>query len=178
MIKYAAFLRAINVGGKNLIKMDELKKIFEAIGLENVESYIQSGNILFESTIKDENSLVSKIENHLHKILSKDVLVFVRTVDELKEIVKYDPFQKLKFKVTTKFYITFLKEELKQKLELPYLSPKKDVEIIRIKNREIYCITQEKNGRYGFPNLFIENEFGVKTTTRNWTTVSKVIELI
>ena len=178
MTKYFAFLRAINVGGKNLIKMDELKKVFESLGFKNVTTHIQSGNVMFDSSTADETVLVKKIENLIHKNLSNDVLVFLRTIDELNEIVKLDPYQKLKFKVPTKLYITFLKDELKQKRKLPYLSSKKDVEIIRIKNREIYCNALEINGSYGFPNLFIEKEFRLKTTTRNWNTIIKVFELM
>lgn len=178
MIKYVAFLRAINVGGKNLIKMGELKKIFESLGFKNVVAHIQSGNVMFESSTGDENILIKKIEDQLHKNLSDDVLVFIRTFGQLKSIVDDDSFQKLKFKVPTKLYISFLKNELKQIPKLPYLSAKKDVEIIRIKNREIYCITPEIKGRYGFPNLFIENEFGIKSTTRNWNTITKVTDLV
>ena len=178
MIKYAAFLRAINVGGKNLIKMDELKKVFESLGLKNVFTYIQSGNVTFESSAMNENVLAKKIENQLHKNLSDDVLVFIRSFEQLNSIDKSDPFKKLTFKAPQKLYITFLKDEQKQKIKLPYLSVKKDVEIIQIKNREIYCITSEINGSYGFPNLFVEKEFGVKATTRNWNTIIKINDLM
>lgn len=142
--------------------MDELKKIFESLGFKNVTTFIQSGNVMFETSTDDENVLVTKIENRLHKNLSDDVVVSIRTVEQLKSIIESDPFQKLKFKIPTKLYITILKDELKQKPKLPYLSPKKDGEIIRIKNREIYCITPEINGNYGFPNLFIEKDFHIK----------------
>ena len=178
MIKYAAFLRAINVGGKNLIKMDELKKIFESLECKNVTTYIQSGNVMFDSSIADENELTEKIENRLHEYLSDDVLIFIRTVDQLKSIVEDDPFQKLKFNSSAKLYISFLKNEINRKSKLPYQSPKKDVEIYRIRNREIYSIPQKIKGRYGFPNLFIEKEFGVKATTRNWNTIIKVMNLV
>ena len=178
MIKHIAFLRAINVGGKKLIKMDELKKRFETLGFKNVRTYIQSGNVIFQSFTSDQNVLAKKIENLLQKNLSSVVLVFLRTVEELNAIVKFDPYQKQKFKLETKLYITFIKDGLKQKLKPPFLSPKKDVELIGGNNREIYCITPEIRGRYGFPNLFIEKEFGVKSTTRNWNTIIKVFNLM
>jgi uncharacterized protein (DUF1697 family) len=178
MIKYVAFLRAINVGGKNLIKMDELRKVFESLGFKNVTTHIQSGNVMFESSTTSENVLAKKIENMLHKNLSDDVLVFIRSFEQLNSIVENDPFKKLTFKVPTKFYVTFLKAELKQKLKLPYLSAKKDVEIVQIKKREIYCITPEISGSHGYPNLFIEKEFRIKATTRNWNTIIKVFNLM
>lgn len=158
--------------------MDELKNIFISMGLKNIATHAQSGNVMFESSIADENILIKRIENLLLKNLSGDVLVFIRTIAELNEIVKLDPYQKLKFKVPTKLYITFLKDELKQKRKLPYLSSKKDVEVLQIKDREIYCVTPEINGSYSFPNLFIEKKFGIKATTRNWNTIIKVIEMM
>ena len=158
--------------------MDELKKRFETLGFKNVRTYIQSGNVIFQSSTSDQNVLAKKIENLLHDNLSDDVLVFIRTSEQLKSIVDGVLFQKLKFKLPTKLYISFLQDGIKQKPQMPYLSPKKDVEIMGIKNREIYCITPKIKGRYGFPNLFIEKEFGVKSTTRNWNTIIKVTDLV
>jgi uncharacterized protein (DUF1697 family) len=178
MIKYVAFLRAINVGGKNLIKMDDLKKKFKFAGCEDIRTYIQSGNVILNSKISDENSLIRKIERELHKNLSNDVLVFLRTSEQLKSIIEANPFVKLIISNPTKLYVTFLKDELKPKLKFPFLSAKKDVEVIQIKDREIYCISHEIKGQYGFPNLFIEKEFGIKATTRNWNTVIKVNDLM
>jgi uncharacterized protein (DUF1697 family) len=178
MINYASFLRAINVGGKNLIKMDDLKRKFKSTGCEDIRTYIQSGNVTFHSKISDENSLVNKIENELHKNVSKDVLVFLRTSEQLKSIIEANPFVKLIISNPTKLYVTFLKDELKPNLKLPFLSAKKDVEVIQIEDREIYCISHEIKGQYGFPNLFIEKEFGIKATTRNWNTVIKVNDLM
>jgi uncharacterized protein (DUF1697 family) len=174
MIKYVAFLRAINVGGKNLIKMPDLKKIFESAGMKNVTTYIQSGNVIFESNTSDKKILESKIEKNLHKTLSEDVVVFVRTIEELEEIIHKVPFQKLESRTSSKFYITFFKDNLNPKLKLPYFSSKKDVELIHSAANEFYSISHEVNGRFGFPNLFIEKEFGMKATTRNWNTVLRM----
>lgn len=177
IIKYASFLRAINAGDKNLIKMNEMKKIFESVLCKNVSTYIQSGNVMFESSIADENVLTEKIENRLHKNLCDDVLIYIRTVDKLKSIVEDDPKQKINFNIPSKLYFSFLKKELEQKPKSPFQSVKKDVEIVRIRNREIYCFTQEIKGRYGFPELFIEKEFGVKANTRNWNSIIKFMNL-
>jgi uncharacterized protein (DUF1697 family) len=176
-IKYIALLRGINVGGKNLIKMEDLRQIFESLDFENVRTYIQSGNVYFESADKSESAITKKIEKSLHKHLGDDVLVFTRTIPEVEAIVKRNPFNKIKTAPSTKLYVSFLKEELKKKPKLPHISTKKDVEIIEIKKREVYCLTVEINGRFGFPNNFVEKEFGVPATTRNWTTVCKLLEL-
>lgn len=176
--KYVAFLRAINVGGKNLIKMLDLKKIFESAGMRNVSTYIQSGNVIFESNLKEKEVLESKIEKKLHKSLSTDVLVFTREVEELNMMIDSDPFQKLNGKGEGKFYVTFLKDDLKPNISLPYFSSKKDVEIIHCFGGELYSISHEVKGQFGFPNLFIEKEFKVKATTRNWNTLNKIVDQI
>ncbi|MBI5729679.1 MAG: DUF1697 domain-containing protein [Ignavibacteriales bacterium] len=175
MIKYFAFLRAINVGGKNLIKMEDLKKIFESLGFKNVRTYIQSGNIIFETTEKSKEKIIKRTEKELHKYLGEDVLVFLRTFPEVKAIVKYNPFSKIKTAPSTKLYVSFINQELKMKLKLPFVSAKKGVEVIAIKNCEVYCITAEVNGRFGFPNNFVEDYFDVAATSRNWNTINKII---
>lgn len=177
MIKYFAFLRAINVGGKNLIKMEDLKKIFESLGFKNVRTYIQSGNVIFETPEKSKEKIIKRTEKELHKYLGEDVLVFLRTFPEIEAIIKSNPFKKIKTAPSTKLYLSFLRTELKSKLKLPYLSAKKDIEIIAIRNCDLYCITPEIKGRFGFPNNFIEKEFGIPSTTRNWNTVTKIISL-
>ena len=75
--------------------MDELKKRFNFVGCEDIRTYIQSGNVIFNSKISDENSLIKKIESELHKNLSNDVLVFLRTSEQLKSIIEANPFVKL-----------------------------------------------------------------------------------
>lgn len=178
MEQFVAFLRSINVGGKNLIKMDQLSKTFEMLGFKNLRTYIQSGNVIFDSKLTDEKLILSKTEKELHKLLSKNVILVVRHADEIKLIVKSNPFLKIKFAPSTKLYVSLLKDDLKQKPKLPILSDKKDVEIFHITKREIYSITSEINGRFGFPNNFVEEVLKVSATTRNWNTILKISELI
>lgn len=176
--RYAGFLRSINVGGKNLIKMDRVRQIFETCGMKNVKTYIQSGNIFFDSNIESENTIIQKIEKELHKELNQDVILVIRTVDEIKTILEKNPFDRLKLPASTKLYVSLHKEKMKSLPKIPLVSEKQDVEIIKITGREIYSITREINGRFGFPNNFIEAELNIKVTTRNWNTLNKVAELI
>lgn len=159
------------------MKMEDLKKIFESLGFKNVRTYIQSGNVIFESSEKNKDSIIKKSEAALHKHLGSDVLLFLRTQLEMDAIIKKDPFKKIKPASSTKLYFSFLRSELKSKPKLPYLSAKKDVEIIAIKNCDLYCVTAEINGRFGFPNNFVEKEFGISATTRNWNTITKILSI-
>jgi len=82
MPKYVAFLRAINVGG-HTVKMDHLRRLFEAIGFTNVETFIASSDVIFDSTSKSTKALERKIEDYLHRTLGYEVATFIRTTSEV-----------------------------------------------------------------------------------------------
>jgi len=90
-MKHAAFLRAINVGG-HIVKMDHLRALFEAAGFRGVETFIASGNVVFEPSRKSAGDLERAIEIHLKKALGYPVATFVRSMPELAAIVKLEPF--------------------------------------------------------------------------------------
>src|SRR5258705_5699697 len=91
MPKYVAFLRAINVGG-HIVKMDQLRKLFEVVPLENVETFIASGNVIFDSKSKNVAALENKIAKHLHDSLGYPVATFIRSLDEIARISAFKPF--------------------------------------------------------------------------------------
>jgi uncharacterized protein (DUF1697 family) len=178
MIKYVALLRGINVGGKKLIRMAELSRIFSSLGLQNVKTYIQSGNVLFESSNTDRIALTKQIENGLLGAVGFDVPVLLRTIAELEAIVKLNPFSKVKSAADVVLYVTFLAEAPKTKPKIPLLSPKKDCEIIHLNPREAFTVAfAMPNGRYGESMTLIEKEFGKSVTTRNWNTVVKILAI-
>src|SRR3972149_562241 len=106
MTTYITFLRGINVGGKNIIKMEELSRIFESFGFKNVTTYIQSGNVSFETSKANAKTLTSKIEKGLRKALGYEVAVFVRSKGEMRALVKFDPFKHIKASDKAKTYVT------------------------------------------------------------------------
>ena len=91
MPKYIAFLRAINVGG-HIVKMDQLRKLFEELQFENVETFIASGNVIFDTKSKNIAALEKKIDRHLHDSLGYSVSTFVRSIDEIARISAFKPF--------------------------------------------------------------------------------------
>ena len=92
MNTYISFLRGINVGGHSKIKMKELIELYESLGLKNVKTYVQSGNVVFESNGNNINQIIKKIETGIQKQFGLDVKVMVRTPDEIKRIIKNNPF--------------------------------------------------------------------------------------
>ena len=177
-LRYVAFLRGINVSGKKLIKMQDLKRMFEGMGFANVKTYIQSGNVIFESLEKDTAALRKMIEAGLKRELRYELVVLLRTVGELEEMVKRNPFKKIK-DADVGMYVTFMAEECKTKPKLPLFSKKQDVKVLEITGRDAFCLALPTgDGHYGFPNAFIEKEFKLAATTRNWTTVTALCLLV
>ncbi len=177
MIKYVAFLRGINVGGKKLIKMEDLRRVVESLGLRNVSTFIQSGNVIFEASATDRSALTKKIEKKLLAAFGHDVTVVLQTIDELKDILKRNPFKKIKPGADVMMFVAFLAAE-PNKAKLPLHSVTENLDVLAIRHRAAFILClRKKNGMFSFPNNFFEKEFGVAATTRNWNTVNRIVAL-
>src|SRR5262245_21910847 len=111
MPRYVAFLRAINIGGR-VVKMERLRRLFEELSFDNVETFIASGNVLFESSAKNRAALEARIEKHLAEALGYEVAALVRTDDEVMAIARYQPFRDEDVKKAGAFVVGFLKKPL------------------------------------------------------------------
>jgi uncharacterized protein (DUF1697 family) len=177
MIRYVAFLRAINVAGQKLIKMEELRRIFTSMGLRNVRTYIQSGNVIFDHASANSNGLRKKIEKTLLGILGYEVTVILRPLAEIEAMVKRNPFRKVPAGSEVGLFVVFLSDDPKTKPTLPLVSITENVEMFEVKDRAAFVVSRrKKNGFFGFPNKFVEKELGVSATTRNVTTVRKIVD--
>ncbi len=176
MIKYLAFLRGINVGGQRLIKMKDLKQIFFLTGLANVQTYIQSGNVSFESESDNPDFLKDAIESQILNHLGYKVNVMIRTCEYINHLVKTNPFRNHKTGQKTKLYVCFLDNEPKIRPKLPLINQKEGLKLIHLDKIEAFILSEEVNGRFGFPNNFIEKELNVISTARNWTTINRIVE--
>ena len=169
-------MRGINVGGKKLIKMDQLVRVFESLGLKNVRTFIQSGNVIFDTPEPDRAALIQRIERKLLKAFGHEVTVVLQTIDELEDILRRSPFRKIKPSADVMMFVTFLADEPRSKAKLPLHFTTENLEVLSMRNRaaSILC-HRKKNGFFAFPNNFFEKQFGVAATTRNWTTVNKIV---
>ncbi len=168
-ISYVAFLRGINVGGKNLIAMSDLKKAFEELGFRDVTTLLASGNVLFKAT--NAKDLRTKIEKKLKTLAGKDINVLLRTIDDLKALG--DPFKGIKVTPETRLYVTFLTEKPKGKVrDAPpafRIVKKTDTEVCSV-------LTLGTEGRTVDLMATLEKDLGKSITTRNWNTVVKCRE--
>lgn len=177
MIRYIALLRGINVSGQKIIKMERLKEIFESMKFKNVRTYIQSGNVLFDSTELNSETLINKIESHIKKSLGYEVPTVVRSVSEIEKIIKLNPFSKIKIDKEVGLYVTFLSEVPKSDLNKSLVDSSDDIATYRIINREVFTLYKRTNAKHPFSNNFVEKKLKVAATTRNWNVVNKIYEL-
>lgn len=178
MATYAAFLRAINVGGRSSLRMSDLRDAFEGAGLQDVRTYIQSGNVLFTASPKGLRGALRQVRATLRRRLVTEPDIIVRSIGELDRIVARAPFAGPTEEPGTKRYVTFLALAPARRPRLPLASDKEALEVLGIAGRDVYVLSRRKpNGFFGFPNTYIEEVLGVSATSRNWTTVTKVLAL-
>lgn len=177
MPKYIAILRGINVGGRRKILMVDLKKLFVNLGFTNIQTYIQSGNVIFETHIKEDNIWLSdKIEQAISKTYGFEVSVIIRTVNEIEQAILNNPFLKNKAEVEGLF-LTFLKStpsaEKLENIKSFDFSPDK----FEIVGKDVFGICFGKYHKTKISNQFFESKLKVSATTRNWKTVNKLFDI-
>lgn len=147
MFRFVAFLRGINVGGHIVVK-EKLKEALTSMGFQNVSTYRQSGNVIFDADAADTQEIKAKIEDELHSTLGYEVAVFVRTMPQLKSIIDLDPFKNQNIDGTS-FLVTFLSIAPSNfQLQLPLTIPKSTAQIISAKTTESFqCDTWRRRGR-------------------------------
>ncbi len=172
MAKYIAFLRAINVGG-HTVKMDRLRELFEALGFANVETFIASGNVIFETKEGNAANLEKKIAGHLEKSLGYQVDTFLRTVQETAEIEQRSPFKT--GRKSDNVYIAFMHETLGATQKSTLMALKNKSNEFAIPDREVYWLRLNKDDSI-FLKTSLEKVLGVSATMRNMTTISRLVK--
>lgn len=173
MKTYIALLRGINVSGKNIIKMSALKEMFLNLNFENVQTYIQSGNVIFSTNENNEN-LTKCISDQIKTTFDLVVPVLVFEKDELDKIISQLPFSEYEEK---DIYFTFLNEESKT-TDFSKISEKKsNSEQLLITKNVVYLLCPEGYGNTKLSNNFLEKQLKVLCTTRNLKTSKKLLEL-
>jgi uncharacterized protein (DUF1697 family) len=156
--------------------MERLREVFTSLGLHNVRTYIQSGNVFFESDVKDRAALTRKAEQRLLNELGYEVPVFVRTVAEIEKALTSNPFKAVRVTPDVRLCVIFTSDPLPPNLKLPLHSPKNDFELLAKTHGEVFVVMRQLPGRAGNPSAFIEKTFNVKATSRFFATAEKILE--
>jgi len=173
---YFAFLKGINVSGHRIIKMVELKTMFEEMGFKNVRTFIQSGNVVFESTAK-EAALKKKIEAGLMKSLGYNVNVIIRSKDEMEEIIEGYPFSKIKGHDECRLNVGYLDKKPDAAAVKELESVNSDVEMFLVKGNNVYHLCRKNFQDSLLGKNIIEKKLKVICTVRNWNTTNRIMKI-
>jgi uncharacterized protein (DUF1697 family) len=177
MTTYISLLRGINVSGQKLIKMDDLKAMYRQLNFQNIETYLQSGNVIFWDEKSDPSDLATTISSKIQKQFGFEVPVIVLNVDDLKEIIEANPF-KDDLRMDQQFlHVTFLASDPKE-IDFEKIAAKKSAgeEIVLIK-KAVYLYCPNGYGRTKQTNNFLETKLRVGATTRNWKTLNELLKI-
>ena len=172
--RYVALLRAINVGG-HVVKMDALRTHFTKMGFANVETFIASGNVLFDTRETDAQRLEERIAYELENTLGYPVATFLRTAAELAAIVRHEPFPRDVIDPDQHaLYVGFLPGKPSAACKTKVAALRTSVDELRIHKRELYwgCRTQFSASQ--LPGGILERTIGMPMTMRSITTVRKL----
>ena len=169
-VRYVAFLRAINVGG-HVVKMDRLRSIFESMRFHNVETFIASGNVIFEAA-GNADVLERRIEKGLAVALGYEVEVFLRSVDELSAIARHEPFEGSLDDCTV--FVVFLKQAPTPSARKQFGALRLDNDGLHIDKREVYWLCRAGRMSDSPVAVPLGKVVGNGGTMRNVTTVRKL----
>ncbi len=172
MPTYISILRGINVSGQKKIKMADLKKLYEDLGFENVKTYIQSGNVVFEYKELTHTELQKIIFDAIQIHYGFEVANLILSPTAIETALKKNPFKDI-----DKMYFTFLAETpTKENIEKLYTYSFEE-EYYELIDKVVYFHCPNGAGRAKMSNNFFENKLKVMATSRNLNTTKKLLEM-
>jgi uncharacterized protein (DUF1697 family) len=176
MTALICLLRGVNVGGHNMIKMDALRTLCESLGHRNVQTYVQSGNVVFQTDERDSAKMAAKIESAIEKKHGFRPDVVLRTAGEMRSVVAKNPFAKRKGIEPAKLAVMFLASEPVAEIQDAVRKIKPDVEELFMIGRELYIYFPSGQGRSKLVPV-LAKVLKDSGTARNWNTVMKLLEM-
>ena len=167
-------LRGINVGGNRGVKMEDLKRLYTSLGYQNVRTYVQSGNVVFEHHDANSSKLAGEIEKSLKQHFGFDISVVIRTDKELKRLIDKNPFTE---KDESKMHVTFLSTKPRTFSTDQIDGFVASGEAFLISGQDIYLFCPNGYGRTKLSNNFFEKTLKVIATTRNWRTTKTLYSM-
>jgi len=177
MITYIALLRGINVGGNKIIKMQELKSMFQSLQFGNVRTYIQSGNVVFESMEVSSSRIGEVIEKEIKATFGFDVSVMIRTSEELESTLANNPFDLSEEEEFKRLYVSFLAAEPSASSLEKLRSYEGGPDRLRIVGKEMYVLYEISVSKSALFKVSMDKLLGMPVTARNWNTVNKLAEM-
>jgi uncharacterized protein (DUF1697 family) len=178
MTVYVSMLRAVNVGGTSRIKMAALQAVYESIGLKDVRTLLQSGNVVFRSSLTDRGQLVRRIAQEIERQLKLEVEVILRTLEEVASIVERGPVlspdaDKSKLLV---MFLSGVPDGAAQAALAKWHKERKGPEMLELRGPEIYLYYPDGVGKSKLSGAVLEAKLNVSGTARNWNTLEKLLQ--
>lgn len=173
---YVALLRGVNVGGHTKVAMEDLRRLFVALGHGDVRTYIASGNVVFRSPAGETSGLAGDIEERIAADLGVAVTVLLRAADDLARVVAGNPFAGSGTD-PSRVHVTFLAEEPDGERAATLEKPAGEAGQLLLTGRELYLHCPDGYGRTKMNNAWVEKRLAVAATTRGWKTVVKLCDL-
>ncbi len=177
MTTYISLLRGINVGGHKKILMKDLKTLCESLGLQDVQTYIQSGNVLFKALEEDADKLNHKLERKIAQVYGFSVTCFTLSARALRKIIKDNPFDQKGSSDDAKLLVTFLSSKPKKESLRKLDQIKGDSDEFTLIGHVLflYCPNGYRQTKLSHPT--VERKLSLHATTRNWRTVKRLDEM-
>ena len=174
MQTYISMLRGINVSGQKKIRMADLKSLYESLGLANVQTYVQSGNVIFDSSEQDATKLRKAIEIQIEVTFGFSVPVLMRSADDFQRVIESHPFAQ---EDPARALVTFLYGRPNQSKWDDLRLYKDKVDQFVSGEQEIFLYCPGGYGKTKLSNTFFEKKLDVIATTRNWKTVNALYQM-
>jgi uncharacterized protein (DUF1697 family) len=172
-----SMLKGINVGGQKQIRMETLRGIYEELGFTRVRTYVQSGNVVFESTEQDPSVLVKRVEAQIKQACGYQVSVFIRQAQELRGILAGNPFINDRNEDLSKLHVTFLYRIPSEPWWSELATPRDTADEFARGEMAIYLFCPNGYGKTKLSNSLFERKLGMPVTTRNWNTVNALYKM-
>ena len=172
MTKYFAFLRAINVGGRT-VRMEVLRRAFEKMGFAAVQTFIASGNVIFDAEVEDEAKLERDVEAGLERALGYEVATFARSAQALEGIAARQPFAAEDD--ATRIYVAFLRERPRAAVRRDIEALSGDLDELKVGEREIYWLSRSSLSDSNISGARLEKASNGPVTVRNFNTVNRLL---
>lgn len=173
--RYIALLRAVNLAGANMVRMDDLRALCSDVGCANVRTLLQSGNVVFDARAQDPERLEKSLEHEVVKRLGVRTDFFIRTPEQWQRIIARNPFRREAEEMPGKVHVFVLKLAPAAEAVGALRAANKGREIIQAGERHLYIVYPDGVGRSRLTSAFIEKALGTRGTGRNWNTVVKLL---
>ena len=178
MNTYISLLRGINVSGQKQMRMEALRGLYEFLGFEDVQSYLQSGNVVFKTEEGDMSKVAARIEAGILQALGYSVTVVLRDPDQLHEIFTSNPFLTARSEDPGRLYVTFL-AAIPSAADLRHLATTDtSTDEYFVAAGHVFLFCPQGYGRTRFSNAFFERRLHMAATTRNWKTVTALHDMV